>query len=260
MRRTTKQAKSKAKPRVNRTKRYGSVGTSTTTHTKKRVRATFSAQATSPTVTPLRGMPTVYYSPKAWVKIQLAIQECANEVGWLGTVATLPNGYLIEDIYVPKQTVSATETDIDEDAMADLAMQLMDQGIDPSTLIYWGHSHVNMGVTPSGQDEDQLAEFLQHCPLFIRGIYNKKGAAKVDIFDANTGLIYQSVPRTVHYEIDAEEKQQFLDGLKTNVNTRTWARPLPRAGVGLGSLGLGTLDYNDDDDDENDLYGYLDTL
>src|SRR5690606_38028013 len=55
--------------------------------------------------------------------------------------------------------------------------------------------HVNMGVTPSGQDDLQMKTFKDggH-DWFIRLIANKKGEMKLDIYDYNAGVAYIDVP------------------------------------------------------------------
>ena len=133
----------------------------------------------------------MYCSDLAWVKIWRLIDHCPKEVGWLGIVSRMGDNYLIEDIYVPDQEVTGSETLIPPEAMAELCETLMTQGIDISKLRYWGHSHVNMGVTPSATDEDQVAEYIEHVDWFIRGIHNKRADSKVDVYDVEKNLIFQ---------------------------------------------------------------------
>lgn len=151
--------------------------------------------------------PVVYYSEIAWQKILRAIDKCTKEVGWLGTVEKIGKNYIISDIFVPEQTVHASETDIKADALADLAASLDD----PEKLYYWGHSHVNMGVGPSNQDEEQASEYLEHLNVFIRGIYNKKGESKVDVYDVENGFVYQAVENVLYYKPLSEEAIEAFD-------------------------------------------------
>jgi len=187
-------------------------------------------------VTPLRTKaslvaPRVFYAPTVLSAIYYLVDKCPQEIGWLGTVQVMGNDYYIDQIYVPQQIVSGTETDISPEAMAALAIEIMDAGKDPGALYYWGHSHVNMGVTPSGQDETQINMYLDNCPVFIRGIYNKSRKQKVDVFDTRAGMVFQNVNAGVHYPMNNETKAR-LDALITNnVKTRTyqtttsWSKP-----------------------------------
>lgn len=195
-----------------REKKYRFSSTSTTTTTTSMYPAKDQPKA-----------PSVWYTDKVWEKIRLLVDTCQKEVGWLGYVEKYSDDtYVVVEIYVPPQTVTAAETDIEADAMGDLAMKLLDEGLDPSKLIYWGHSHVNMGVSPSGQDETQIEEFIEHCPIFIRGIYNKKGDAKVDVFDTNQMLIFQCVKNQVLSPLSLDEETEFLREIKDNVKERTY--------------------------------------
>lgn len=170
-------------------------------------------------------MPTVYYTPEVFQQMQYIVDKCQLEVGWMGLVKNpAPGIYLIYKIFVPEQEVTGVETDIDSDAMADLTMELLDDGHDTSELYAWYHSHVNMGVSPSTQDETQVAEFLEHCEVFIRGIVNKKGDSKVDVYYPTHNIAYTNVPTQVFYPaLDAEETKHLDELLAANVRKVTYA-------------------------------------
>lgn len=200
----------------------------------------FSACETSPTTTPLlragqapkHRTPDVMYTTEAWQTIRYIVAHCSAEVGWLGLVEYYEdsNVYLVTDIFVPPQEVTGTTTEIESDAMAALANDLLDQGLDTSKLYYWGHSHVNMGVSPSGQDERQLDEYLEHCPVFIRGIYNKRGDAKVDVFNTEEGVVFQCVDNYPEHDVLPDALVATLKKtLKDNVTER---RFLPHTFIG----------------------------
>lgn len=174
--------------------------------------------------------PTVFYAPTVWDQLWYIVAKCPKEVGWLGLVEPIYDGahYLITDLYVPEQTVSGTETDIDSDALAELAMELIDAGRDTSKLFYWGHSHVNMDVGPSSQDEDQVDEYLEHNSVFIRGIYNKRGSSKVDVFDKNAGVVHQCVAnRPFTPGLTVAEATRLDQLLKDNVSERVYVNRHP---------------------------------
>jgi hypothetical protein len=86
-----------------------------------------------------------------------------------------------------------------------------------SRLLFWGHSHVNMGTSPSGQDEAQMALFeSQELEFFIRGILNKNGRMEFAIFLYESGVkivdaewaIYQPVDKSLRSAIEAEFKEK----------------------------------------------------
>lgn len=174
-----------------------------------------------PMISPLKArspefeMPEVRFSPLADQQVRAAVRLAKKEVGWLGLVEEMPYGYLITEIFIPKQKVTSVTTDIDETAVAELALQLMDAGRDPSKLRYWGHSHVNMDVTPSIPDEMQIEEYLESCDWFIRSIHNKRGDCKMDVYDRRVGLIYQCVNTSV--ALSAKIVEQIDRKLRKNV-------------------------------------------
>ena len=144
--------------------------------------------------------PKVFYTDSAWETIRYLVDSVSTEVGWLGLVETGTNdkgvitSLTITNIYIPKQKVHGAETDIAAETLCDLAVELEESGKESEKLIYWGHSHVNMSVSPSGQDEAQVEEFLDNgCKLFIRGIYNKQGHSKVDVYDVDNNCSHQCV-------------------------------------------------------------------
>lgn len=216
-----------------------------------KVRANSLTKMTTP-IGSAKSAPTVFYSPEAWFSIQHLVEIAPKEVGWLGLVEELEFDYLITQIFIPEQTVTAAETDISSDAMMDLYNELIADGIDTSKLIYWGHSHVNMGVTPSGQDEIQVSEYLDSCQKFIRGIYNKAGVAKVDVYDQTAGYVYQcvdtaiDVPLSIAQKIEAEFEAKVTEYKYTNWN-QGYSNPNIRNvanGLGMNGSYNGFSNYN----------------
>jgi hypothetical protein len=189
----------------------------------------FNATSQTKTITPIgtTQMPTVYYTRDAWTKMWKIVELCPEEVGWLGMVDKTETGdYLITEIFLLEQEVSGVTTDIESDAVANLAVDLESRGLDSTKLRFWGHSHVNMGVSPSGTDENQTNEYIEHCDFFIRGIYNKKMEAKVDVFDMNHKLVYQKVDHAVKDDrYDAAWLKELKDEIAAKVKKRVYAQP-----------------------------------
>ena len=207
--------------------------------------ASFDSSSMTPETTQLYDIdypdpPIVYYSPKVAASIEYLVQQVSTEVGWLGIVDQFEDtgNFEVTEIFVPKQEVHGAETDIDAAAICELAEQLEAQGFESDKLIYWGHSHVSMGVSPSSQDEVQIEEFLENgCKQFIRGIYNKYGDSKVDVYDVESNCIHQCVRNIVRPEPMADEVKKQLDELiKTNVQTKKF-KPTVKAKAGGTTLG-----------------------
>jgi hypothetical protein len=172
--------------------------------------------------------PRVYYTGKVLAKMRYIVEKSVLEVGWMAILeCPIPHVYLITDVHVPKQEVSSVETDISGEAMADLALELIEKDVDTSKMYGWFHSHVNMAVNPSAQDEEQVAEFLTSCPIFIRGIMNKRDDLKIDIYYRDEGVAYNAVRHEVVPEaLTTEEIADLARTLEENVTEQRIMAPI----------------------------------
>lgn len=133
--------------------------------------------------------PSIYITPEAFIKTRQLVDLCDKEVGWFGSVEKREGEiYVIYDIFVFDQEVHATETDIDAASIGKVVHELYEQDKEKEVneLNFWGHSHVNMAVSPSGQDKSQALEFADNNPglkYMICGIFNKKGEIRIDFYD-----------------------------------------------------------------------------
>ena len=134
------------------------------------------------TVTFLDSRYELYILPEARNKMELYCDLSDGEIGWLAFVEKFDNqGFLITDCVLLKQEVNGTTTEIDPMALIEFWNETP---IEKQCKIKcWGHSHVNMSPTPSGQDDSQMEYFKDGNPWFIRLITNKKREYNIDIFD-----------------------------------------------------------------------------
>ena len=152
--------------------------------------------------------PTIYISANAYVKMRMLVDQMSTEVGWYGTVTKCPGlqeTYVIEDILVYPQKVTGATCEQDETKMFDFEMSLTTEQV--NTKRFQGHSHVNMGVTPSGVDEQFYQDLLtQVNDYFIICITNKKNDYTVRFYDVENNILYT----------DLELKVLLDDGTDTN--------------------------------------------
>ena len=152
--------------------------------------------------------PTIYISANAYVKMRMLVDKMSTEVGWYGTVTKCPGlqeTYVIEDILVYPQTVTGATCEQDETKMFDFEMSLTTEQVNSKR--FQGHSHVNMGVTPSGVDEQFYQDLLtQVNDYFIICITNKKNDYTVRFYDVENNILYT----------DLELKVLLDDGTDTN--------------------------------------------
>ena len=166
--------------------------------------------------------PVVHITEQALNKMFIYTDEVTDEVGWLGTVDKQGNVYTITDVYLFDQEVHGATTEISPEGLADFATKLLEQpdGMEIwNSMKMWGHSHVNMGITPSGQDNKQMEELSQigH-DFFLRLICNKKGDMGIDLYDYEAGVEYHNVPWLIEHDVMDEATFQLhvrLQELKT---------------------------------------------
>ena len=140
--------------------------------------------------------PTVYITTAAGRKMKAYIDQCSEELAWLCVVERIsPEVFCIEDVMLFDQEVSAVTANICEKALNDFGSMLIQTGrMDLFNKIRgWGHSHVNMAVSPSGTDEDTFKQFYSTCEYFIRLIGNKRGEMRVDLVDCERGLQFDNL-------------------------------------------------------------------
>lgn len=144
-------------------------------------------------------IPSVTISDVALQKMYIYTDEVKDEVGWLGTATRNEESVIkIHDVYLFKQQVHGATTEITPEGLEEFATELLSQpnGLDIwNNMKMWGHSHVNMGITPSGQDDKQMEDFskIGH-DFFVRLICNKNGEMGIDVYDYEAGFEFHNVP------------------------------------------------------------------
>lgn len=161
-------------------------------------------------------VPVILIDEVALNKMFLYVSECPDEIGWLGTAThdDSENTYSIHDVYLFKQQVHATTTEIKPEGLELFATEILQEpnGVEIwNNIRMWGHSHVNMGLTPSAQDNKQMQEFSEiGQEWFIRLIANKKGELCVDLFHYTKGLYFTNVPWEILEDLEEASEAEVL--------------------------------------------------
>ena len=172
----------------------------------------------------------VYILPDARAKMEMYCELCEKEIGWLGFVKKLEGiGFMITDVMLLKQEVHATTTEIDPQALLEFWGQTPPEK--QSEIKVWGHSHVNMSPSPSGQDDSQMDYFKDGNDWFIRLITNKKGDMNITIYDYANGIeihddtLYTYNPKRAELRtaIEAEIKEKVKE--KTYTSAKSYSAP-----------------------------------
>lgn len=172
--------------------------------------------------------PEIYVTPEADFKMRYYIDNTDKEIGWLGYVEDLGTGiYLITDVFLVKQQVHSATTEILPEGLAELATKLLSQGEEGqkkyNSIRMWGHSHVNMSPTPSGQDNTQMKDFSQN-DYYIRLIGNKEGEWNVSLWDFKNNILWEGLTLKYWFNIDVDTKA-LAQEIKDNVSEIQYKTP-----------------------------------
>lgn len=211
--------------------------------------------------------PTVYITMEAHTKMRMLVDETTTEIGWYGIVTKSPgleNTYVIEDIIVYPQRVTGATCEQDDDKMFEFEMSLTTEQVNHKR--FQGHSHVNMGVTPSGVDEQFYQDLLKQVnDYFIITVTNKSGAYHTRFYDMENNILYKDVPITVITDAGTPLKdwyEESKDKLSQRSYTTIPSTPTDKPTAGASAPSYSSLwdkdKYHSPYDDYDDFYDQYD--
>lgn len=133
-------------------------------------------------------------SAKAWEKMYMLIQSNDKEIGWHGSCVRgkKPNEYYLSDIYVFPQVVTGSSIRPEE---KEYGMWLMERNKETNNGIkFHGHSHVNMGTSPSTTDltyQHDVVDCIEDFYIFF--IMNKSLDVTAEIYDVANNVQYSNL-------------------------------------------------------------------
>lgn len=182
---------------------------------------------------------TLFFNEGAYLKMISIVRAMDKEVAWHG-VAFRGKGldeYIVTDILVYPQQVTGASVEMfqeeydewirdneDDERFYDIRMQ--------------GHSHVNMGTSPSSTDlehQQDIVDMLKSDGFYIFLIWNKKGAHDIRIYDMRENVLFED--NDVDIEIIEDESigiVSFLSEAKKQI--RHW-EPKPKKVREYNALG-----------------------
>ena len=159
--------------------------------------------------------PKIYITLNAYTKMRRLVDETTTEIGWYGTVSHMPgldNAYVIEDILVYPQTVTGATCVQDDDKIFDFELSLTTEQVNHKR--FHGHSHVNMGVTPSGVDEQFYQDILtQVRDFYIVVITNKRSDYTVRFYDVENNVMYSDLDISVILDNGTELDDWYIEAM-----------------------------------------------
>jgi hypothetical protein len=176
-------------------------------------------------------VPNVRFDITAWEKIQFIVDHESMEIGWFGTVDHDPksNTYVITDIFITEQrrhgaTCEQSAKGLNEltsEIIRDLSLSSEEKRNRLNTFNFWGHSHVNMGVSPSCEDIANAKRFAGK-DFLITGIFNKKGDVRLDFWDFKNNLHYTELPVRKRWHLSDETVTKIISDINTKVKEITF--------------------------------------
>lgn len=203
--------------------------------------------------------PKVYITTEAYVKLRKLVDDTTTEIGWYGTVTKMPgfeSVFVIDDILVYPQTVTGATCVQDDDRVFEFELNLSTDQVNRKR--FHGHSHVNMGVTPSGVDEQFYQDILtQVDDYFIVMITNKSGAYYTRFYDMQNNILYTGIPVQVMLDNGIALEHWYDDATQNNIKEHTYTAPI-KPGADKKNFQNSIFDNPYDDYDYNPYESYAD--
>ena len=189
----------------------------------------------------------VIVDPDEWTVLQRVITAACSKFGecsWfgIGPEPTDLGCVRIDRIVYPKQQNSTGASDIDDLAQADLISSLADD----ERILWWGHSHGNMGAFYSSKDDDTWDNWMASRPEFFLGTcHNVKGETYQRLCVRGLEVELKSspfrLPLREGIEEAVEEALSQMEKFAPPVRVYPKSASIQTPGVGMtGMTGMGT--------------------
>lgn len=167
----------------------------------------------------------IFIKQKLYAEISYLFRKQQMEVGALLECHHQDNKFIVENMFITKQTVSSAEVDFDEDAIDQLLLDCVENG---TVISGWLHSHNSMKAFWSGTDEGtitKLNNYIGNWLLSIVGNNKMELVGRIDyISDTPFGATVTTVDNVPIFtlpEISAEDMEAIDTIVAENVTTRT---------------------------------------
>jgi proteasome lid subunit RPN8/RPN11 len=115
------------------------------------------------------------FTPAAWAKLYFFCHAGETEIGGFG-LTDPDDPLLVTDFLTVRQSVTAVSVEFDDQAVADLFEEQVDQGRRPDQFArIWCHTHPGNCPEPSGTDEETFARVFGSCDWAVMFILAKGG-------------------------------------------------------------------------------------
>lgn len=164
---------------------------------------------------------TVTFTAEAWARMLEYVLTTDKEIGWHGTVerGESAHTFIIRSVELFPQTVTGSTVDADLKKYPLWAMAKPNEEL--QKMRFHGHSHVNMGVTPSGVDmtyrKNMIGQYKDGFYIFL--IINKRLEISGQVYDFDDNILFDTADIDVTVEgglreAVKEEKKTFITEYK----------------------------------------------
>jgi len=186
----------------------------------------------------------VYFTPEAWAKMVMLINEFDKEVAWHGVASRAEDEskdeYIISDILVYPQEVSGASVEMDTGKYATWLMEnVEDERF--NNIHMQGHSHVKMSTSPSGVDlshQEEILNMLGDEDFYIFMIWNKSFVSTNKVYDLKKNILFEDKDVTVKIFGGTEDLDAFLKSAKEMVKTKTYTYTGGNSGYSSQATGV----------------------
>ena len=167
----------------------------------------------------------LYFTETAWMKMQYLIAVFSSECAWHGVVERHgedKSEFIVKDILVYPQQVTGATVTTDQKEFEDWMKALDDNTF--NAMKFHGHSHVNMGVTPSSVDNEHqrgIVSQLNDSQFYIFGIFNKSGNRWLKIFDMKRNIVFEKDDIEVKILMDGSRCFDLMEDADKKITTKT---------------------------------------
>ena len=171
----------------------------------------------------------IYFTPIAWAKMVTLVARYDTEVQWHGCVRRVSEfEFEVFDIIVPPHEVTSSTVVSEYQPYSEWLNNLDDNTF--NSVKFHGHSHVNMGVTPSSTDEKYRLDLITQLPKPVNGmdvfyifmIINKRHQWSAEIYDFTHNLVYTTSDIAIDtiFSDDGDGLEYFMTEAKKVAITR----------------------------------------
>lgn len=173
---------------------------------------------------------TLYFTELAWLKMTELVSDFNSEVGWHGVARRgddpEKDEYIVSDIMVYPQEVTGATVTTDQTEYNQWLFSFDNDVF--NHIRFQGHSHVNMGVTPSGTDlslYSRILDMLGPRDFYIFLIINKSGQMTIKIYDMAKNILFETNDVEVRPFSKEIGLMDFIKQAKEIVKTKAYTTP-----------------------------------